>query len=179
MSSISAPKLLFMVLLSSALSVGSTVTLMRYTPELVAMPLPEPDIQLKSHVVPTQLVCEAHTDWQDVEELSTSFSLRRDSTVLVMLSTWVSFDYQINDPDARAFVRINAYVDDTRAEPHEVCLTYMSETAGMGQTMLFHVAGLKQGTHNLRFQWQNQGAAGGLLRSTVVEIIMIPARNVI
>jgi hypothetical protein len=54
----------------------------------------------------------------------------------------------------------------------------MSETVGMGQTMLFHVAGLKQGTHNLRFQWRNRGAADGLLISTVVEIVMIPARNV-
>ena len=178
MSSISAPKLLALVLVSSAVSVGSIVTIMRHAPQLVPMLPPEPDVQLKSIVAPTQLICEAHTDWEDVEALSTSFSLRRDSTVLVMLSTWASYGFQVNDPDARAFVRVTVYVDDTRAEPHEVCLTYMSETAGMGQTLLFHAAGLKQGTHSLRVQLQNLSGAPGILGNAVVEIIMIPAQNI-
>lgn len=178
MSSISIPKLVALVLFSSAVSVGSTATIMRYAPELVPIPLPEPDVQLKSVVAPTQLLCDAQIDWQDVEGLSTSFNLRQDSTVLIMLTTRVSYDYQVNDPHAVAFVFINAYVDDTQAEPHEVCLTYMSETAGMGQTVLFHVAGLKQGTRSLSFQWKNTGTTRGVLRNTVVEIIIIPAKNV-
>jgi hypothetical protein len=66
-----------------------------------------------------------------------------------------------------------------RAEPNDVCLTYKSESAGMGQTILFHLEDLKQGNHDLTFQWCNHGNADGLLRDTVIEIIMIPDKNLI
>ncbi len=65
------------------------------------------------------------------------------------------------------------------ADPQDVCITYMSESAGMAQTVLFHIEGVERGTHNLRFQWQNHGGAAALLKETVVEIIVIPDKNLI
>ena len=179
MAPLSLRQVVALVLVSSSLSVASTVTLMRFVPELAAMPLPEPEIQLKSHAVPRQLVCEAGTDWQDVEDLSTSFSTRRDGTVLVVLTTWVAYGYVENRPEAKAFLYVNAYVDDQLADPREVCISYSSESAGMGQTVLLHAEGVEAGTHTLRFQWRNLGAAVALLRNPVIEIMAIPEKNLI
>jgi hypothetical protein len=44
MSSFGALKLLTVVLLSAAVSVGSTVAIVRYVPDVVAMPVPDSDV---------------------------------------------------------------------------------------------------------------------------------------
>ena len=179
MASLSSLQVVTLVLVSSSLSVASTFTLMRYVPELAAMPVPEPDIQLMTYAGPASLICEAHTDSEVVEELSTSFSTRRKGNVLIILSTAVSYITQRNDPGARAFIYMNVHLDGRWIEPHEVCLTYISESPGMPQTVVFHAEGLEEGTHNLRFNWKNNGAAEGVLNNPALEIMIIPNKSLI
>ena len=164
--------------MSSIVSVGSTVAIVRYAPEFVAMPLPEPDVQLKTYVALASLECPSHTDWEDAPGLASSFYLRQDGAALILLSYRYSYMYETNNPDARAFIYLKATVDGVPLETYEVCASYMDESARMGNTLLFHAFGLKQGTHNLAFTWRNQGAADGYLENVVIDFVMIPTRNV-
>jgi hypothetical protein len=59
-----------------------------------------------------------------------------------------------------------------------VCASYADESARMGNTLVFHASGLKQGTHSLAFTFENPGAADGYLNNAVIDLVMFPTRNV-
>jgi hypothetical protein len=178
MSSFGSLKLLTVILLSSVVSVGSTVAIVRYAPDLVAMPLPDPDVQVKTFVASPELVCPAGTAWQNAPDLATTFYLRQDGSVLILLSYQYSYMYLSNNPEARAFVYLKATVDGVPLNDNAVCASYKDESAGMGNTLVFHASGLKQGTHTLAFTWQNTGQADGHLQEAVIDVVMFPTRNV-
>jgi hypothetical protein len=178
MSSFGALKLLTVVLLSAAVSVGSTVAIVRYVPDVVAMPVPDSDVYVKTYAAPVDLVCTGQTDWVNAEGLSTSFYVRQDGSALILLSYRYSYMYLSNNPDARAFVYLKATVDGVSLNDDPVCASYMDESADMGGTLVFHASGLKQGTHTLAFTWRNTGQADGHLQEAVIDVVMFPARNV-
>lgn len=155
---------------------GSTVTLVRYTPSLVAMPVAKPEIRHAFSVATDRLQCEPESGWSDMKDMSTSIRVYEDSALIIMLSCDASHLLFVNQLDWRAFVHVQALVDGVTATPADVCITDIDETGSHGKTILFHYSVVNQGTHMVTIQWRNRGLATGTVTHRVLEVIAVPIK---
>ena len=170
-------KLVTAILLSSIISVASTVTVINYAPNLVAMPIQQPDIQLASVSLTSSFRCEPRSDWTTIDELTKTINVRQDSVLVIIFSSKVHTSYTLNLPEADAVIHLNAYVNEYLAKPQEVTISYLDEDNGKVTTAVFHYSYVSTGSHTVSFQWYNSGSNPGHIDDPVVEIFIVPLSN--
>ncbi len=170
-------KLVTAILLSSIISVASTVTVINYAPNLVAMPIRQPDIQLFSISLASEVSCEPNSDWSTIEEFTKTINVRQDSTLVILFSAKVTTQYTVNDQISPSVVYLNALVDGELANPSEVLISFYEETTNKGTTVVYHYSSVSTGTHTVSFEWKNRGNNYGALKESVIEIFAIPVAN--
>jgi len=170
-------KLVTAILLSSIISVASTVTVINYAPNLVAMPVRQPDIQLFSISLDSKVVCESDSDWSTIEEFTKTINVRQDSTLVIFFSAKVTTQYSVNDQTSPSLVYLNALVDGELTNPSEVIISYMEDDSNKGSTVVYHYSSVSTGAHTVSFEWKNRGINCCALKESVIEIFVIPVVN--